>query len=81
MSPRGRWLVGSVAAVVVLLFAGHAVADLLADRWWAASFGPADAAFVDSGRYEVEVAGERVAAAVSRRPFYDPSSLRVKDLG
>jgi len=46
MSPRGRWLVGSVAAVVLLLFAGHAVADLLADRWWAAAISPEAAAFL-----------------------------------
>jgi hypothetical protein len=46
VATRGWRLAGSVAAVVVLLFAGHAVADLLADRWWAASFGPADAAFL-----------------------------------
>jgi len=32
--------------VVVLLFAGHAVADLLADRWWAASIGQQEAAFL-----------------------------------
>lgn len=46
MSPRGRWLLGSVAALVVLLFAGHAAADLLADRWWAGAFGPTEAAFL-----------------------------------
>lgn len=40
-----------------------------------------DAAFVNSGHYEVEVAGERVAAQVSLRPFYDPASKRVKDIG
>ena len=35
--------------------------------------------FVNSGAYEVEVAGERVKAAASLRPFYDPMNLRVKD--
>ncbi|MFZ9629934.1 MAG: GcvT family protein [Ilumatobacteraceae bacterium] len=30
------------------------------------------------GRYEIEVAGERVPARVSLEPFYDPKSLRVK---
>ena len=46
MTRRGRWLVGSAAAVVVLLFAGQAAADLLADRWWAAAIGPDQAAFL-----------------------------------
>ena len=35
--------------------------------------------FVNSGVYEVELAGERVEAAASLRPFYDPMNLRVKD--
>ena len=32
---RGRWLVGTAVALIVLLFAGQWLADLLADRWWA----------------------------------------------
>jgi 4-methylaminobutanoate oxidase (formaldehyde-forming) len=40
-----------------------------------------DAAFINDGSYEIEVAGERVPAQVSLRPFYDPSNRRVKDLG
>ncbi len=38
----------------------------------------ADAGFVGSGRYEIEVAGERFPAAASLRPLYDPKSERVK---
>jgi sarcosine dehydrogenase len=34
--------------------------------------------FVTSGSYELEVAGSRVAAAVSLQPFYDPTNDRVK---
>ncbi len=37
-----------------------------------------DKAFVMSGRYDIEVAGERVSASVSLEPFYDPKSLRVR---
>jgi 4-methylaminobutanoate oxidase (formaldehyde-forming) len=40
-----------------------------------------DAGFVNSGNYEIEVAGERVPALVSLRPFYDLGNRRVKDLG
>jgi sarcosine dehydrogenase len=34
--------------------------------------------YVTSGTYELEVAGERVAADVSLQPFYDPANARVK---
>ena len=37
-----------------------------------------DAGFVHGGQYEVEVAGERVAAEVTLRPLYDPSGERVR---
>ncbi|MEE8506504.1 MAG: FAD-dependent oxidoreductase, partial [Kiloniellales bacterium] len=37
-----------------------------------------DADFVKSGKYEVEVAGERFPAAASLRPMYDPKAERVK---
>ena len=47
---RGRWLLGTVAALVVLLFAGQWVADLLADRWWAGALIPEASAFVSGVR-------------------------------
>jgi sarcosine dehydrogenase len=34
--------------------------------------------FVTSGSYELEVAGDRVAAEVALHPFYDPTNARVK---
>ncbi|MFQ6018672.1 MAG: glycine cleavage T C-terminal barrel domain-containing protein, partial [Kiloniellaceae bacterium] len=37
-----------------------------------------DAAFVNSGRYEIEVAGARFAATASLRPLYDPRAERVR---
>ena len=40
--------------------------------------GVADATYIHAGTYEIEVAGERLAARVSLQPFYDPKSLRVK---
>lgn len=36
--------------------------------------------FISAGRFEIEVAGERVSAKASLRPFYDPTNRRVKDL-
>jgi 4-methylaminobutanoate oxidase (formaldehyde-forming) len=37
-----------------------------------------NADFVRSGRYEIEVAGKRIAAKASLRPMYDPKSLRIR---
>ena len=37
-----------------------------------------DAAYVNAGRYEIEVAGVRYPATASLRPLYDPTSSRIK---
>ena len=51
MTPeRGRWLVGTAIALVVLLFAGQWLADLLADRWWAGALIPEAEGFVSGVR-------------------------------
>jgi 4-methylaminobutanoate oxidase (formaldehyde-forming) len=42
---------------------------------------PIDAAWVNAGRYEIEVAGERFAARASLAPLYDPKSLRMREAG
>ncbi|MBV9517507.1 MAG: aminomethyltransferase family protein, partial [Hyphomicrobiales bacterium] len=39
----------------------------------------ADQSFIESGRYEIEVAGENISAEASLPPFYDPLNLRVKE--
>jgi 4-methylaminobutanoate oxidase (formaldehyde-forming) len=36
--------------------------------------------FVNSGRYEIEIAGEKVPAKATLKPFYDPTNSRVKDV-
>ena len=57
---------------------GHTLQRSLAMGYVTNPAGIADAAYIDAGDYEVEVAGERLPARVSRQPFYDPKSLRVK---
>ena len=59
---------------------GHTIGKPLGLGYIANVDGPADAPFINSGRYEVEVAGERVAAEATLRPLYDPASRRVKNL-
>jgi 4-methylaminobutanoate oxidase (formaldehyde-forming) len=40
--------------------------------------GLVDAAFIQNGQYEIEVAGERVPATASLRPLYDAAGARMK---
>jgi len=42
--------------------------------------GVVDAAFINSGRYEIEIAGTRMEARALLGPSYDPKNKRVKDL-
>jgi 4-methylaminobutanoate oxidase (formaldehyde-forming) len=39
---------------------------------------PVTKSYVDAGRWEIEIAGERFAATASTRPLYDPQLSRVK---
>jgi len=39
---------------------------------------PVDAAYIQNGRWEVDIAGIRYPAEVSLRPFYDPANERIK---
>lgn len=66
MPTRGRWLLGTIAALVLLLFAGQWAADFLADRWWAAALIPEAAAFLSGVhllRLTLDVAAVLVATA------------------
>ncbi|HQR18941.1 MAG TPA: UPF0182 family protein [Gemmatimonadales bacterium] len=59
-------MLGSLAALVVLLFAGHWVADFLADRWWAAALIPEAPGFLSGVhllRLTLDVAAVLVATA------------------
>jgi glycine cleavage system aminomethyltransferase T len=57
---------------------GHTVGGAVALGYVSKEAGAADAAYVESGRYEIDVAGERLAARASLEPPYDPASSRVR---
>jgi len=57
---------------------GHTIGAPLALGYVANRGEPVSAEWIAAGRYEVEVAAERVPARVSARPFYDPAGVRVK---
>lgn len=71
---RDGVLVGRIASGMF----GHTVGKPLGMGYIANSGESVDALFVESGTYEIEVAGERVLAEVRLRPFYDPENSRVK---
>jgi 4-methylaminobutanoate oxidase (formaldehyde-forming) len=72
------WRDGSIVGETTSGMWGHTLQKSLAMGYIANPAGIADAAYIDAGNYEIEVAGERLLAHVSRQPFYDPKSLRVK---
>jgi len=39
---------------------------------------PVDAAYLDEGAWEVEIAGKRYPVEVSLKPMYDPGMARIK---
>lgn len=47
---RRRWLLGTAAVLIVLLFAGQWLAEFLAERWWAGDVVPEAAGFVSGIR-------------------------------
>ena len=57
---------------------GHTINASLGMGYVHNPHGPTDADYVLSGRYEVEVACERIPATVSLAPLYDPTGARVR---
>jgi len=57
---------------------GHSVGASLGLGYVSADGAAIDAGWIRAGKYEVEVAAERLSARVSLRPFYDPASERVR---
>ncbi len=72
------WRDGQLVGRVCSGMFAHTIGAALGLGYVARDDGPADAAWIAAGRYQVEVAGERLAARVSLRPFYDPAGERVK---
>jgi 4-methylaminobutanoate oxidase (formaldehyde-forming) len=58
---------------------GHTIGKPLGLGYVESARGLANPSFLEAGRYEIEIAGERVPAEASLRPFYDPSSRRVRE--
>jgi 4-methylaminobutanoate oxidase (formaldehyde-forming) len=73
------WRDGIIVGAITSGMYGHTIDASLGMGWVAAAPGAfADRDYVMSGRYEIEVAGERIPARASLEPWYDPRSERVR---
>jgi glycine cleavage system T protein len=75
------WRDGELVGRITSGMFGHTVGKSLGFGYVENRGERIDAGFVNSGRYEIEIAGDRVNAEITMRPFYDPTNRRVKDLG
>ena len=71
------WRDGTIVGETTSGMYGHTVGRSLAMGYVTNPDGVVDAAYLDA-TFEIEVAGDRLAAQASLQPFYDPKSLRVK---
>jgi glycine cleavage system T protein len=74
------WRDGVLVGRITSAAYGHTIGKSIGMGYVQSGGEIVDPAFVRSGRYEIEVAGERVPAEITLQPFYDPSGRRVKDL-
>ncbi|MGY4167701.1 GcvT family protein [Bradyrhizobium sp. USDA 4529] len=75
------WRDGELVGRITSGMFGHTIGTCLGLGYVANSSGIVDTSFLETGKFEVEVAGVRIPAYASLRPFYDPSNSRVKDVG
>jgi 4-methylaminobutanoate oxidase (formaldehyde-forming) len=72
------WRDGKIVGRITSGMFGHTLGRPIGLGYVRNEEGSATAEWINSGRYEIEVAAERLQAGVSLRPFYDPSSSRIK---
>jgi 4-methylaminobutanoate oxidase (formaldehyde-forming) len=72
------WRDGALAGRITSGMFGHTVGAVLGLGYIENPGAPASDEWIAAGRYEVEIATERVPARISLRAFYDPTSERVR---
>jgi glycine cleavage system T protein len=72
------WRDGELAGSISSGMFGHTIGAPLGLGYVASRGAPVSEEWIAAGRYEVEVAAERIPARVSLLPFYDPAGARVK---
>ncbi|MEO8451111.1 MAG: glycine cleavage T C-terminal barrel domain-containing protein, partial [Gemmatimonadota bacterium] len=71
------WRDGSLAGRITSAAYGHTLGRSVG-LGWVNHFAPADDAFLTSGRYEIEIAGDRFAARLHLEPPYHPAGDRLR---
>ncbi|MBT5675108.1 MAG: FAD-dependent oxidoreductase [Rhodospirillaceae bacterium] len=71
------WRDGALAGYTRSAMYGHTLGGAIA-LGYIEHTGGVNADYVNSGSYEIEIAGVRYAATASLRPLYDPKSERIK---
>ena len=69
---------GAAAGFVTSAAFGHSIGRPVALGMVSNAAGAADKAWIESGRWEVDLAGERLPATVTLRAPYDAAGLRVR---
>jgi 4-methylaminobutanoate oxidase (formaldehyde-forming) len=72
------WRDGELIGRITSGMFGHTVGAALGLGYIANRGGIASTEWIRAGRYEVEVATQRIPARISLRPFYDPAGERVR---
>ena len=72
------WRNGELVGRITSGMFGHTVGAALGLGYVQNSGEPLTDEWIEAGRYEVEVATERIPARVSLRAFYDPAAERVR---
>jgi 4-methylaminobutanoate oxidase (formaldehyde-forming) len=72
------WRDGRIVGRITSGMYGHTVGGPLGMGYLHNEAGPATAEWVAAGRYEIEVAAERIAAEVSLQAFHDPAGTNVR---
>ncbi len=72
------WRDGRIVGRITSGAYGYTVGGPIGMGYVSNADGPATPQWANAGRYEIEIAAERIPAQVSLQPWYDPSSARVR---
>ena len=72
------WRDGTIVGRITSGMHGHTVGASLGMGYVRSEDAPISNEWVLEGTYQIEVACERIAASASLRPWYDPTSERIR---
>jgi len=72
------WRDGKIVGRITSGMFGHTLGRPIGMGYVRNEAGPATAEWINAGRYELEIATERVPAVAGLQPFYDPAGKRIR---